>query len=62
MLEDMLADANRASHDRYRILRAFEEVDPEAAQQARMASFRFINQMEDSPQQAPIVAATAAVH
>ncbi|MGI6855002.1 hypothetical protein [Mesorhizobium sp. 1B3] len=39
MLEDMLAEANRASHDPYLILRAFEKVDPVAAQAARMESF-----------------------
>lgn len=43
LLEDMLAAANRASFDRSQILSEFEEADPEAAQEARLASFHRIN-------------------
>lgn len=43
MLEDMLANANKASHDRSCILRDFADVDPEAASEAETASYRRIN-------------------
>ena len=49
MLEDMLADANRANQDRSCILADFDEAAPEAAQEARLASFRRINRMADAP-------------
>lgn len=52
MLEDMLADANRASFDRSMIPSAFERVDPVAANEARMESFRRINDLADDPPRA----------
>lgn len=61
MLEDMLADENRASHDRYMILRAFEDVDPEAALAAQMESFRRINRMEDAPMTSTAAAGASTV-
>lgn len=62
MLEDMLGDANRSAHDRYRILEAFREASPEAAHEASMASFRFINGIGDEPQPSPEVTAQVALH
>lgn len=46
MLEEMLATANRASHDRSCILRRFRECDEEAAHAAEMESFHRINGIE----------------
>lgn len=43
MLEEMLADANRASFDRSQILDEFCRHDPRAGHAARMTSFRRIN-------------------
>ncbi|PRD42112.1 hypothetical protein C5748_18350 [Phyllobacterium phragmitis] len=53
MLEDMLAEANRTHHDRYRILQAFDDAAPDAAMEARMASFRYMNRIEDEAIHAP---------
>lgn len=39
LIEDLLADANRASFDRSQILSDFAEADPEAAAEAQLASF-----------------------
>lgn len=50
LLEDVLADHNRASHDRNCILTDFAEVDAEAAKEAKMASFRRLNRMDEEPQ------------
>lgn len=47
MLEEMLADANRASFDRYLILEDFAKVDPQASHDAKMASFRRQNGIEE---------------
>ena len=48
MLEDMLADANRAAADRGRILQAFAEADPEAAATAKTESFRRMNRLDEA--------------
>lgn len=40
MLEELLASANVASHERYLILRDFEAVDAPAAHSAKKASFK----------------------
>lgn len=47
MLEDMLADANRASADRSRILQAFADAAPEEAHEAKMDSFRRANGLDE---------------
>lgn len=60
MLEDMLADANRASHDRYRILQAFKDAAPEAGRAAAMDSFRRVNRLDDAPGQVWPASATPA--
>jgi hypothetical protein len=39
LLEELLADANRSSFDRSQILRAFDEVNPDAATASRRESF-----------------------
>ena len=46
LLEDMLADANRASTDRARILQDFADAAPDEAKEAKMASFRRMNRLE----------------
>lgn len=43
ILEDMLGDINRASHDRHMILVAFDEASPNAAKKARRESFKRLN-------------------
>jgi len=48
MIEDVLADANRASHDRHMIIEAFRAVDPEAARAAAHASFVRTNEPPSS--------------
>lgn len=48
MLEEMLADANRASFDRHLILEDFAKVDPQAGHNAKMASFRRQNGIEET--------------
>jgi hypothetical protein len=47
MLEDMLGDANKSAHDRWRILDAFSRAAPDEADLARMASFRYMNNLPD---------------
>lgn len=46
MLEEMLADGNRHSFDRYMILQRFKEVDAEAGLAAELESFDRINGRE----------------
>lgn len=43
LLEEMLAAANRASHDRSVIIRAFRDLDETAGHAAEMESFHRIN-------------------
>lgn len=43
MLEDLLAEANRASHDRHMILSDFEKAAPADAKAAQLASFHRSN-------------------
>lgn len=48
MIEDMLADANRASFDRYMILEDFARLDPDAGLAAKLRSFDRVNGIDRS--------------
>lgn len=62
MLEDMLGEANKSSHDRWRILNAFSRGAPDEADVARMASFRFMNNIPDDLPPAGDEQITTSVH
>ena len=52
LLEELLADANRASHDRYLILQRFKDHNAEAGFEAGNESFCRINNMPHPPKAA----------
>lgn len=62
MLEDMLGEANKSSHDRWRILDAFSQAAPDEADTARMASFRFMNNIPDDLPPSGDEQVTTSVH